>query len=134
MSPPRMASTCSPSCILRSRRFACDIAGRKASSRHISAVLLCMSHILESNQPSRLRTWWIEDVMCLPLRLFDCFGFSTPSILFVVDGLCVLEFVGFLLWTGFGAIIGLEGCEARRRVVGEGMMIVSIETWRPLQR
>ena len=67
----------------------------------------------------------------VPLRLFDCFGFSIPSILLVED-LCVRELVDFRFNGGFGAIIGLDGWEARSKVVGEGIVIVSIETWRSM--
>ena len=67
----------------------------------------------------------------IPLRLLDCLGLVMASTL-VLGDLCVLEVVIFFLEAPLGAaIVGLDGSESgeRRKAEGEGIVIVSIETW-----
>jgi hypothetical protein len=63
----------------------------------------------------------------IPLRLLDCFGFTTPLSFLIVVDVFELEVFRFFVGEGkAGSGSSLKSGEAARKAVGDGMVIVSI--------
>ena len=71
-------------------------------------------------------------VVAIPFRLFDCFGFTTPSLeVFFVTSAAFEVVLGFRGLGGFagGGVVGFITGELVRKAVGDGIVMVSISEW-----